>query len=108
LNILTIHLERSGFDVLIARNGTDALEMIQELRPAVIVLDERMPGLKGTEICQSLALNPATASIPAILLTGYSGASAVGGNIRRIIAKPFSPRDVVRAILELSVRRRAA
>jgi CheY-like chemotaxis protein len=108
LDILSTHLERSGFEVLVANNGIDALEMIQTQLPAIIVLDEQMPGLRGSEICQRLALSRVTACIPAILLTGYLVAGVHRGNIQRIIRKPFSTFEVVRAILELGVRKKVA
>ncbi|MGI8827718.1 MAG: response regulator [Chloroflexota bacterium] len=47
-------LQRSGFEVLVAHDGEEALAKAQSLRPDVLVLDIIMPGLDGREVCRQL------------------------------------------------------
>lgn len=50
--ILSIVLERAGYEILVADNGQDGLNLIYSEQPQVIVMDEMMPGLSGGEVCQ--------------------------------------------------------
>jgi CheY-like chemotaxis protein len=61
-----------GADVSVdeASSGQEAEERIRRRRPDVIVLDLRMPGMGGTELCKRLQTNEKTKSIPIVLLTG--------------------------------------
>jgi CheY-like chemotaxis protein len=108
LEILSLHLQRSDYEVLVASNGIDALEMAQRLLPCVMVLDELMPGLCGSEVASRLAENLATASIPSILITGYLNSHLPSAHIQRVVRKPFGVDEIVRAILELGIGRNAA
>jgi CheY-like chemotaxis protein len=66
------------YRVLQASNGHKGLQLAQAERPDVIVCDLAMPGLDGWQVCRRLAANPATASIPVIILTGISEADLAG------------------------------
>ena len=67
-DMLRFELE-SDFDVLTASDGNEALRILQETLPAIIVTDLMMPGMDGIELCRKLKSNPATVSIPLIILT---------------------------------------
>lgn len=69
LDLLTYNLEKEGYIVVTARNGTAALTAATERHPDLCVLDVMMPGMDGWEVCKSLRRDPATASIPVIFLT---------------------------------------
>ncbi len=62
-------LERSGYAATEAADGPEGLAQAERLRPDVILLDVRMPGLDGYEVCRRLKANPATRSIPVIFVT---------------------------------------
>jgi CheY-like chemotaxis protein len=66
---LAINLSDSGFDVFTALDGKDALDAITNHHPNVIVLDMFMPKLNGIMVLRILRSNPATATIPVILLS---------------------------------------
>lgn len=63
-------LSQSGFRVADAEDGHRALNVIDEIRPDLILLDVEMPGLNGFEVCESLRKNPAFGLTPILMLTG--------------------------------------
>jgi len=69
LEILAYNLESDGFLVSRARDGEEALLVIREDVPDVIVMDWMMPHLSGIEVCRRLKSNPETRSIPVIILS---------------------------------------
>ncbi|MEP4194910.1 MAG: phosphate regulon transcriptional regulator PhoB [Aliishimia sp.] len=70
--VLAYNLEAEGYDVSRAVNGEDALLLVQEDMPDVIVLDWMMPNLSGIEVCRQLKLDAKTRSIPVIMLSARS------------------------------------
>jgi CheY-like chemotaxis protein len=60
------HIEESGFEVIHALTGEEALELASSRSPALILLDVNLPGMSGFQICESLKADPATRSIPVI------------------------------------------
>lgn len=103
-SMLTMFLELSGFDVLVAGNGLDCLKLVAERRPDLIVLDVLMPQLDGRETLRRLrAQNDWT---PVILLTQVTGVAqrimAIEEGADDYLDKPFDPQELVvriRAVL---------
>jgi DNA-binding response OmpR family regulator len=97
--LVTTKLTAAGYQVLSYGNGPEALAATHQHRPDVALLDVMMPGISGLEILTRLQKDPATATIPVILLTAKSqefdinSGFAVGA--ADYIVKPFSPRDLV-------------
>jgi DNA-binding response OmpR family regulator len=93
LELLQINLERSGFAVVTANNGEEALKLARQEQPQLIILDVMMPGLDGFETLRELRK---TIEVPVIMLT------AKGDDIDKIlglelgaddyVTKPFNPR----------------
>ncbi len=104
-------LEGTGCRILEAVDGPSALDLARGGRPDLVLLDIALPGLSGLEVCRQLNDDPATASMPILLLTGLvqqaerQAAAEVGA--QGFIAKPFSPAALVGQI-EDTLRRRAA
>ena len=67
LRILTIILQRAGYDILTASNGDDALQLLQSHHPDVVVLDDMMPGLSGGDLCTYIKQEPTLRDIPVIM-----------------------------------------
>jgi two-component system phosphate regulon response regulator PhoB len=67
--VLAYNLEAEGFDVIQADNGEDALLLVDEDHPDMIILDWMMPKLSGIEVCRRLKMRPETRSIPIIMLS---------------------------------------
>ena len=70
--VLAYNLEAEGFAVSRAQNGEEALLLIEEDAPDIIVLDWMMPNLSGIEVCRRLKIRPETRSIPVIMLSARS------------------------------------
>ena len=63
-------LEERGFAVESATNGVEALQILERTHPALIVTDRQMPKMSGSELITALKKNPATATIPIIIVAG--------------------------------------
>jgi DNA-binding response OmpR family regulator len=69
LELLRLNLEAEGHAVMVACDGTEALEIAIQTRPDLLVLDVMMPGLDGLEVTRKLRERPETAGLPIVLLT---------------------------------------
>ena len=85
-----------GYQVILAANGEQALELAESEMPKVILLDINMPGIDGMETCKRLRADEKTRLIPIILITAYGAtrteASDAGAD--DIIYKPFDMKDL--------------
>jgi len=99
LRVLSATLSRSGYEVRCAKNGLMALNLTETAKPDLILLDIRMPGLDGYEVCQRLKINPQTANIPIIFLSALDDAldkvKAFGIGGADYITKPFQLEEVL-------------
>ena len=90
-------LEDAGYRVVTAGDGVEALELIQERRPAAVILDVMMPGLDGIETMRRLREEPETAALPILLVTAQASSAELrqgrelGADYLR---KPFSADDL--------------
>jgi DNA-binding response OmpR family regulator len=98
LELVTLRLERSGYDVLAASDGEHALELAREHRPDLAILDVSMPGLSGTHVTRRLRDEDATATLPVILLTARAQeedlARGLAAGADDYVCKPFSAEDL--------------
>jgi CheY-like chemotaxis protein len=98
-------LEGSGYDFVEARDGEDALGQARRVRPDLILLDMMMPGRTGLEVLRELRRDPELRDIPVVMLTARAQAadreSAEAAGVDCFLAKPFSPRELARAVEEL-------
>ena len=105
LNVVSLKLRNAGFRVLTADDGQEALEIALQERPDLIITDYHMPRLSGLELCRRLKVDPATAQIPTIMLTarGYhlEPHDTEDSGIRRMLSKPFSPRQLLVTVNEV-------
>ncbi len=72
LALLRQHLNKHDFRVWVAESGESALEQLQHALPDLILLDVKMPGMDGFEVCQHLKADPRTQDIPVIFLTAVA------------------------------------
>jgi two-component system alkaline phosphatase synthesis response regulator PhoP len=103
LTLVRVRLERSGYTVISARNGVEALQLARERHPDLAILDVAMPEMTGLEVTQRM--REEKLDVPVILLTARArdvdvaaGADA-GADV--YVTKPFSPQELesrVRAI----------
>jgi DNA-binding response OmpR family regulator len=101
--VVQAYLEKDGYHVLVAENGTDGLALAERMNPALIVLDLMLPDVSGEEICRDIR---SRSDVPILMLTAKSSeeervAGLVSGADDYLV-KPFSPRELVarvRAVL---------
>jgi len=98
LDILRETLEPEGYDLGFATTGKEALEIIPNLSPDLILLDVMMPGIDGYETCRRLKSNNATKDIPVIFITtkGETEDIVKGFQVGGVdyILKPFQKEEV--------------
>src|SRR5439155_18398559 len=96
------HLANSGYDVMPAATGQQALALANSWEPNVIVLDLGLPDIDGWEVARQLKAAPRTGAIPIIALTGadlpHERVSAMRAGCDRHLSKPCVPADLVDAI----------
>jgi DNA-binding response OmpR family regulator len=101
LKALDFRLKKDGHEIILTRNGMEALERIQELKPQLIITDIMMPYSSGLEIVGTVRQ---TSQVPIIVLSGMGQESVVMEAFKLgaddYITKPFSPNE-----LSLRVRR---
>lgn len=94
--LVRYHLVRSGHRVALAANGWEALEAVRRDPPDLILLDLMLPDLDGFGLCEILRQDPATATIPIIILSAWSAPETrnIGLELGAIeyLTKPFSPQ----------------
>lgn len=91
-------LNDEGFDVLLAEDGEQALQMARAELPDVILLDQIMPKLDGKQVLTALRENESTRSIPVFVLTGMSRGAPDDWPGAQFVGKPFSPDELVALI----------
>lgn len=86
-------LEGPEFEILLASDGHEALQLAIANRPDVVVLDWEMPGMTGAEVTKELRRLPETARIPIVMLTGRRQEHNAGLKlgVNAYLIKPFSP-----------------
>jgi two-component system alkaline phosphatase synthesis response regulator PhoP len=93
------NLERAGFRVRLCTTGEDALNLILDRAPNLIILDLNLPHMNGFELCRRLRAEPATARLPILMLTARADEAdkVLGLNMGAddYITKPFSMRELV-------------
>jgi len=65
-------LNKEGYEIIIAKDGNEALNLTKTHKPDLVILDFLMPGLNGVEVCEALKKDNETRAIPVIMLTAYS------------------------------------
>jgi diguanylate cyclase (GGDEF)-like protein len=107
---IEVNLRLEGFDVTVAHDGQEALEVIADDLPDLALLDVMMPRIDGVELCRRLRSDPLTASLPVIMLTAKSlSADKVVGltaGADDYIIKPFDTLELI-ARVRSTLRRNA-
>lgn len=95
-------LDGEGLLPVVVHDGDHALALARGMHPAVLISDVMMPGKTGLEVCRALKSDPATASIPVVLLTARAQLDdrkegfAAGAD--EYLTKPFSPTELIELI----------
>jgi DNA-binding response OmpR family regulator len=92
-------LQRNGFEVVVARNGEEALQLVESAVPDLVLLDVMMPVRSGYEVCRRIRERPEWSRIKIVMLSAkgrdaeVNKGLALGADL--YITKPFSTRDLM-------------
>ncbi len=99
-------LSRDGWQVHTHSNGTDAVQIVRDRSPDVVILDVMLPGRSGYDILRELRGDPAHANLPVLMLTARGQTKdrelAERAGASRFMTKPFSNSEVLDAVRALS------
>jgi two-component system phosphate regulon response regulator PhoB len=107
--VVGYNLRELGYEVVVSERGGPVAAMVREQRPDLVILDLMLPDISGLEVCRNLKSDPATRSIPVVMVT------AKGAEVDRVVGfelgaddyvvKPFSVRELllrIQAVLRRS------
>jgi len=104
--LITMNLETEGFEVVTARSGREALELVGQVDPQVVTLDVTMPDMDGFGTAEALRAGPATRHLPIVIVSAcaqdvdFLRAEEIG--VDAYVTKPFDPEHLVRVVRELA------
>ena len=108
VRLISMYLEREGYSTLNARTGAQALEVVSEKAPALVILDIMLPDIDGWEVCREIRR---VSDVPIIMLTAREGDEdkIVGLELGAddYVTKPFVPRELVARVKAILRRARA-
>lgn len=103
--LLQFRLAAKGFDVVVAGDGGEALDMVRKAPPDAVVLDAMMPGIDGFEVLRRLREDSSTRDIPVIMLTARKGERDIVEALRLgasdYLSKPFIPDELSARLVRL-------
>ena len=98
-------MEQQGYKVMIAERGEDALDLIYQYKPDLVLLDIMLPGIDGYEVCEIVRLNPKYRKIKIIFLTAKGREEEIAKGLAlgadAYITKPFSNIELVVTVKEI-------
>lgn len=105
LRLVTTPLQKSGYEVVTASDGEEALEKASREHPGLIVLDIVMPKKNGFQVCRQLKTTPATKDIKILLLSSKSQDSDRFWGLKQgadgYLTKPFNDEDLLASVGQL-------
>jgi len=110
--LLSWNFKKEEYDVLQTADGEEALLLVKEHRPDVILLDWMIENLSGIEVCRQLRREPETSNIPIIMLTARGEEEdkirGLDTGADDYVTKPFSPRELIARVKAVLRRVRPA
>ncbi|TPE46843.1 response regulator transcription factor [Amaricoccus solimangrovi] len=102
---LSFLMKREGYDVLVARDGVEALETIRAERPRLVLLDAMMPRLTGFDVCEAVRADENVRDTRILMLTAKGRdsdiARGLGAGADAYVTKPFSTRDLAARVRDM-------
>ena len=97
--LLDYQFSRAGFDVSATASGEEALVLVDEVKPDIVILDWMIEGISGIEVCRRLRRRAATADLPIIMLTARGEEEdrirGLETGADDFVTKPFSPKELI-------------
>lgn len=101
-------MKREGYDVIVARDGVQALAAVIRERPDLVLLDVMMPLMSGFDVCQQVRSTPEVKDTPIVMLTAKGRdtdvAKGMAMGATAYMAKPFSTKEIAAKVRELLER----
>ena len=108
LDIISMTLQRNGYDVYSARSGREGLQLAEAELPALILLDVMMPDMDGLEVCRKLRQNDGLSDTPIIMFTALSRAedklAGFAAGADDYLSKPTRPNELLRRVQAILAR----
>lgn len=105
-HILQIILQRAGYKTELAKDAFEALAQIERALPDLIILDDMMPGMSGSELCVQLKADERYRSVPIIMHSAnsklHNKAFVESINADGVLLKPCSPRDILAVVSQFA------
>ncbi|NEO31337.1 MAG: response regulator [Symploca sp. SIO3C6] len=102
LELISTYLRQSGYTVIVATDGKEALNKAVEYQPDAIVTDLVMPGMSGLELCRRLRDNPETKKLPIVACTSKNKELdrlwAMKQGVKVYVTKPFTKDELISAV----------
>jgi len=99
IKLLRVILKDAGYRVVEANSGPEALALMKREKPDAMVLDVRMPGMTGYEVCRQVREDPEFATLPVIMLTALSQpeerVQGIEAGATDFISKPFNKKELM-------------
>lgn len=100
--LATFLLEKSGYAVVAASDGTQGIDLAERLRPRMILLDIQLPGMDGYAVARALREKPALHDVPIVAVTSYAMAGdrekTIAAGCNGYMEKPINPETFVSEI----------
>jgi CheY-like chemotaxis protein len=97
-------LEDEGYEALAARNGEEALRLLTEKGPDLVLLDVMMPRMDGIGFLTAKALDPHVQHVPVVVMTSVSRAALQGHGVAGFLAKPFKVEALLQVVVAALAR----
>ena len=103
--LVTTTLATQSFEILEAARGDEALQLIWDQHPRLVLLDINLPDMSGIEICRRVKNDPMLAHVKIVMLTAMATdkerSAAIAAGADRYITKPFSPLNLMDVVTQL-------
>ncbi|MEO1428084.1 MAG: response regulator [Cyanobacteria bacterium J06633_8] len=107
LELISHFLNESGYKVIKATGGNEALEKLESEKPDAIITDVVMPGMSGFELCRSLKKNPETQKVPIVICSSKNQEIdrlwAMRQGADYYVTKPYTREELLRAIRSVAI-----
>ena len=104
-SLVKMTLENDAYEILEASDGVQALALVKEHQPQLVLLDVSMPGMSGFDVCRAIRVDPLLKDIRVIMLTAMAQetdvAEGMAAGVDDYFTKPFSPVALIRKVEEV-------
>ena len=108
VSLVKLHMEMAGYEVLSAKDGEEALEIVRKESPDLIILDLMIPKIDGWEVCRRIRAESKVGNIPIIMLSARTETEdklkGYECGTDDYVTKPFSPRELVARVKRVLAR----